>query len=79
MQMLSTSWLADLKEQRTYMLKPCSNRSFFKLIISDQMLIKLKLFFPVYGHFNGQTFSGVFENFSITSKFLRLKCKNRLF
>ena len=30
-------------------------------------------------HFIGQTFSGVFEQFSLTSKFLGLKCKNRLF
>ena len=30
-------------------------------------------------HFNGQTFSGDFEQFSFTSKFLGLKCKNRLF
>ena len=30
-------------------------------------------------HFNGQTFSGDFEQFSFTSKLLGLKCKNRLF
>ena len=30
-------------------------------------------------HFNGQTFSGDFEQLSFTSKVLGLKCKNRLF
>ena len=28
---------------------------------------------PIYVHFNGQTFRGVFEQFSFTSKFLGLK------
>ena len=30
-------------------------------------------------HFDGQTFSGVFEQFSFTSKFLGLKMQNRFF
>ena len=56
-------------------LKPTANRSLFKLIISDQTLIKLKLLFflPIYVHFNGQTFRGVFEQFSFTSNFRGLK------
>ena len=50
-------------------VKPSSNWSLFKHIISDQTLIKLKLFLPIYVHFNGQTFSSDFEQFSFTSKF----------
>ena len=34
---------------------------------------------PIYVYFNGQTFSSVFEQFSFTSKFFGLKCKNRIF
>ena len=33
----------------------------------------------MYVYLNGQTFSSVFEQFSFTSKFFGLKCKNRLF
>ena len=55
-----------------YILKPISNRSLFKGIISDQMLIKLERILPIYVHLNGQTLSGVFEQFSFTSKFLGL-------
>ena len=54
-------------------LKPSSNWSLFKPIISDQTLIKLKYFLPIHVHFNGQTFSSVFEQFSFTSKFFWLK------
>ena len=60
-----------------YILKPSSNWSLFKPIISDQKLIKFKRFFAyIYVYFNGQTFSSVFEQFSFTSKFFGLKCKN---
>ena len=55
------------------MLKPISNRSLFKLIISDQTLVKLKWFLRVYAHLNGQMFSGGLEQFSITTKCLGLK------
>ena len=58
-------------------LKPISDQSLFKLIISDQTIINLIL--PIYVHFNGQTFSGFFEQFSFTSKCLRLKCKKSTF
>ena len=51
-------------------LKPSSNSSLFKLIISDQTLIKLKRFLPIYVHFNGQTFSSVFEVFFYFKFFL---------
>ena len=34
---------------------------------------------PSYVHFNVQTFSGVFEQFSVTSKFLGLKMPKRIF
>ena len=30
-------------------------------------------------HFNGQTFSGILEQLSFTTKFFGLKCKNHLF
>ena len=56
-----------------YILKPSSNWSLFKLIISDQTLIKLKRFLSIYVHFNGQTFNSVFEQFSFFSKFFGLK------
>ena len=46
-----------------YILKPSYNRSLFKLIISVQTLIKLKIILPIYVHFNGQTFSGVLNSF----------------
>ena len=36
------------------------------------MLIKLDRILPIYVHLNGQTLSGVFEQFSFTSKFLGL-------
>ena len=63
-----------------YILKPSSNWSLFKLIISDQTLIKNSTdFLLIYVHFNGQKFSSVFEQFSFTSKFFGLKCKNRFF
>ena len=52
-----------------YILKPISNQSLFKLIISDQTL-KNEMNFCLYVHFNGQTFSGVFEQLSFASKFL---------
>ena len=61
-------------------LKPSSNRSLFNLIIFDQMLIKLKCCFDyIYVHFNGQTFSSVFEQFSFTSKFFGLKMQKSTF
>ena len=68
-----------------YILKPSSNWSLFKLIISDETLIKSKSFLPIYVHFNGQTFSSVFEQFSFTSNFFGLKmqksnfCKKKWF
>ena len=34
---------------------------------------------PIYVHFNGQTFSGVFEPFSFTSNFLWLKMQKKYF
>ena len=34
---------------------------------------------PIYVHFNGQTFSSVFEQFSFTSKFFGLKMKKSYF
>ena len=37
------------------------------------------IFLPIYVHFNGQMFSSVFEQFSFTSKFFGLICKNRPF
>ena len=53
-----------------YILKPSSNWSLFKLIISDKTLIKLKMMlFLIYVYFNGQTLSSVFEQFSFTSNF----------
>ena len=42
-----------------YTLNKISNWSLFKLIISDQALIKLKIFLPIYMQFNGQKFSGL--------------------
>ena len=63
----------------TCILKPSSNWSLFKLIISDQTLIKLKLFLPIHVHFNGQMFSSVFEQFSFTSKFFGLKMQKSTF
>ena len=57
--------------------KPISNQSLFKLIISGQTLINWNKILSIYAHFNGQTFSGAFEQFSFTAKFLGLKCKNR--
>ena len=62
-----------------YILKPSSNRSLFKLIISDQTLIKLTGFLPICVHFNGQTFSSVFEQFSFTSKFFGIKMQKSTF
>ena len=56
-------------------LKPSPNWSLFKLIISDQTLIRLKLFLPIYVHFNWQTVSSVFEQFFFTSKVFGLNCK----
>ena len=50
------------------MLKPNSNWSLFKLIISDQTLVKWKYFLPLYVKIIGQTLSSVFEQFSFTSK-----------
>ena len=58
-------------------LKPSSNRSLFKLIISDQTLINCNEVSPIYVHLNGQTFRGVFEQFSFTSKFWGFKCKKK--
>ena len=46
-------------------LKPSFNRSLFKLTISDQTLIKLKL----YLHLNGQQFIVVLEQFSLLQSF----------
>ena len=43
------------------------------------MLIKLKEILPKYVHFNGQTFSGVFEQFSFTAKFFGLKMQKKTF
>ena len=60
-------------------LKPSSNWSLFKLIISGQTLIKLKIFLPIYVHFNGQTLSSVFEQFSFTSKSFGLKMQKSPF
>ena len=34
---------------------------------------------PIYVHFNGQTFSSVFEHFSFTSKFFGLKMQKSTF
>ena len=34
---------------------------------------------PIYVHFNGQTFSSVFEQFSFTSKFFGLKMQKSTF
>ena len=51
-----------------HILKPSSNQSLFKLIISGQTLIKLNDFLPIYVYFNGQTLSSVFEQFSFFSK-----------
>ena len=34
---------------------------------------------PIYVHFNGQTFSSVFEQFSFTSKFFELKMQKSFF
>ena len=63
-----------------HILKPSSNWSLFKLIIFDQTLIKLKCFFlPTYVYFNGQTFSSVSEQFSITSKFFWFKMQKSTF
>ena len=36
-------------------------------------------FLPIHVHFNGQMFSSAFEQFSFTSKFFGLKCKNQFF
>ena len=51
--------------------KPSSNPSRFKLIISDQKLIKLKLFFlSKHVHFKGQKLSVALEQFYFTPKIL---------
>ena len=34
---------------------------------------------PLYVHFNGQTFSGIFDQFSSTSKFFGLKMQKSTF
>ena len=46
-----------------------SNWSFFKLIFSDQALIILKRFLPIYVCFNRQIFSGVLINLSFNPHF----------
>ena len=56
-----------------------SNRSLFKLIISDKTLIKLKCFFALYVPFNGQTCSSVFEQFTFTAKFFGLQMQKSTF
>ena len=50
-------------------LKPSSNWSLFKLIISDKKLIKLKLFLPIYVHLNGQTLRVFLNSFLLLQKF----------
>ena len=60
-------------------LKPSSNWTLFKVIISHQKLIKWKSFLPIKMHFNGQTFNSVFEQFSFTSKFFWLKMQKSAF
>ena len=60
-------------------LKPSSNWSLVKLIIFDQTLIKVSDFLPIYVHFNVQTFSSVFEQFSFTSKFFGLEMQKSTF
>ena len=61
------------RNDQSGILKPSSNWSLYKLIISDQTLIKLKWFFAYICAFNGQTLSCVFEQFSFTSKFFWVK------
>ena len=58
--------MRDLATHEIYTPKPSSNRSLFKLTISDQTLIRL----PKHVHLNGQTLSGVLEYFSFTPTFL---------
>ena len=60
-------------------LKPSSNWSLFKLIISDQTLIRLNNFMPIYVYFNGQTFSSVFEHFFLLQSFFWLKMQKSYF
>ena len=74
---MNESELAVVGSKR--ILKPSSNWSVFKLIISDQTLIKLKYFLPIYVHFNWQTLRSVFQQFSFTSKCFGLKMQKSTF
>ena len=56
-------------------LKPSSNRSLFKLIISDQTLINCNEVLPIYVNLNGQTFRGVLNSFLLLQSFGGLNAK----
>ena len=53
-----------------HLLDEISTWSLFKLIISDQALITLKLFLPINVLFNWQKFSGFSEKLSFNRRFL---------
>ena len=65
------TFLIKVKSSKIMQTKPISNPSLFKLIISDQKLIKLKLFFlSKYLPFKGQKLSVALEQFYFTPKLL---------